>query len=270
MATSMERIAKLEWANYAATLPLARVTPELELVLRDDVILTSSQTFPTPDANHACLLRADARGARDLIAEVIAYFESRQLSTVIYVSPACAPRDLPARLLEAGFERQAEAEAWMVLEDLPHLNVPSTYPGVTVRPITGDQAIVFAEIFMASFNMPRDFAPVMAQLLEPSLGLPTVHHYLAFYEGQPIGACSVLRHGRFGVLGSTGVVSDHRGSGAATNLTVRAVRDARENGVETMMLQTTADTRLERLLRISGFKRAFARSCYVLCHESLD
>jgi N-acetylglutamate synthase-like GNAT family acetyltransferase len=119
---------------------------------------------------------------------------------------------------------------------------------------------------MDAFDLPGSLAPLMAQLLEPSIGLPSVHHYIALFKEQPIGTCSLIRHGSLGVLGSTAVVSEHRGRGSATTLAVRALTEARDLGVETVMLQTAADTWLERFLRISGFERAFARTCYVRTH----
>ena len=268
MDVSVARIAELERANYAATLPSARVTPGLEVKLRDDVILTSSEIFPTPDSNHACLFRATDEGADDLITEVTSLFQAKGLPVAIYVSPACTPSDLQDKLLGKGFEKQPEEEIWMALEGLSRFDIPSSYPGINVRPITKSEVILFAQVFMAAFDMPKSFAPMMAKLMKPSVGLPSVHHYLAFFEGQPIGTCSLLRHKSFGVLGSTGVVSEHRGHGAATSLAVRAATDAQECGVETLMLQTTADTPLERLLHISGFKGAFTRACYVLNDDS--
>jgi len=49
------RIAELERANYAATLPSADVTPGLDVLLREDVVLTWSTAFPTPTATmRAC------------------------------------------------------------------------------------------------------------------------------------------------------------------------------------------------------------------------
>jgi hypothetical protein len=267
MATSVERIAELEWVNYAATRTLAQVTPGLDVTLREDVVLTSSQAFPTPDTNHACLLRASPERADGLIQEVVEHFETRSVPPVVYVSPACVPADLPERLARASFERQPEVESWMVLERLSSFDMPSTHPGIMVRPIVKSEAVVFAEVFMAAFGMPLEFAPVMAQLVEPTVGAPGVHHYLALDEERPVGTCTLLRYEPFGVLGSVGVVPEHRRGGAATTLMVRAGTDAREAGVATLMLQTSASTPLERLLRISGFRRAFTRTCYVFSDE---
>ncbi|MDY7075337.1 MAG: GNAT family N-acetyltransferase [Chloroflexota bacterium] len=266
MNTTTERIARiaeLEWANYAATSATARVTPGLDVVLRDDVIITSSEAFPSPDANHACLLRATSQTVDSLIAEVTDYFKSKDLLPTLFISPACTPADLPERLLGWGFVKQRTEEAWVVL-DLLDFQIPALSHKVVIRRVAQDQALAFAEIFMAAFDLPSDFAPYMAQLLEPSLSLPGVRHYIALIDGQPVGTCSLIRHKNFGILGSAGVLLEHRKSGAATNLAIKAVTEAREQGIDTVMAQTMAGTWLERLLCISGFKRVFTRTCYTL------
>jgi GNAT superfamily N-acetyltransferase len=264
MNATLQYIADLERVNYVAMLAVAQVTPGLDLIIRDDVIITSSQTFPAPDTTHACLLRATPRAADDLIAEVIDHFESRNLPTSIFVSPACAPADLTGRLLSRGFVQQEASEAWLVLEDLQNFAMPATTSNVAVKLVTRDQVTTFAALFMAAFGMPVDFAPYMAQLLEPCIGLPGVYHYLACVDGQPIGTCSILCYENFGILGSAGVLPDHRRGGAATALAVQAATQALGEGVDTLVLQTAAGAPLERLLRISGFKPAFIRTCYTL------
>ena len=269
METSLERVAELERANYAAMVASAQVTPGLEVVLRDDVILTSNASLPSHDSNHACLLRTTVHGADRLISEVEGFFQGQGLPATVYVSPGCTPGDMAERLQERGFHKEAEEEAWMVLDNLSDFEMPSPYPGVTVKVVTPRDIDPFSEVFMRAFNLPGDFAPFMAQLLEPSVGLSSVRHYLALnHKDEPIGTCSLLFAGGFGVLGSAGVLREHRGSGAATTLAVRAATDARARGVDTLMLQTAADTWLERFLRTSGFKRAFTRSCYILDNAS--
>jgi len=264
MSVSPSRVVTLEWANYAATAPVADVTPGLDLDMGPDAILTASQVFPMPDTTHACLLRADAESADALIERVVGYFGDRNLPVTVYLSPACTPPDLEERLRAHGFVRQEGQEAWMVLEKLSAYRLPRFPRGVMVREARRGDAITVAETFMRAFGWPTDYAPLMAQLLEPSVDLDTVHHYLALIDGQAAGTCSLLRWGEYGVLGSAGVLPEHRGGGAATALSTRAASDARAQGVETLMLQTEAGTPLERLLRINGFSRAFVRACYTL------
>lgn len=258
------QIATMEWANYAATLPAAQVTPGLDVVMREDVVITRSELFPSPDANHACLLRATPQTADALIAEVSAYFRSKGLPATVFISPACTPADLPARLTAQGFVRQEAEEAWIALEHLLAFDIPAPFPHVVVEPVTPDNVHTFAEIFLTAFDLPVDFAAYMAQLLTPSLNLPTIHHYLALIDGQPAGVMSLLRYEDFGVFGSGGVLPAYRKHGVATNLTIQAAADAKAHGVDTLMGQTKAGTPLERLLRISGFRRVFTRTCYIL------
>lgn len=264
MTVSIERIAELEWANYAATQAIAQVTPGLDLVMEEDVIITSSPAFPMPDANHACLLRATPETIDPLIDRIVTHFQSLELPAVVYISEACTPADMHRPLRKRGFSRQRGQEAWMVYDDVGRIGIPPMPRRVDVRQIGGDQALTMAEVFMESFGLPGEFAPLMAQLLEPSIDLPEVHHYIAFVNQQPAGVCSLLRCGRFAVLGSAGVRPTFRGSRTATALTIKAMGDAQRHDIDTVMLQTTANTTLERLLRISGFQRAFTRTCYTL------
>jgi ribosomal protein S18 acetylase RimI-like enzyme len=263
MTATVDRIAELEWANYAATLDIARVTPGLDVVMDDEAIITCSPSFPIPDANHACLLRTTTETIDPLIDRIIHHFGSQDLPVTIYVSAACRPTDLSQRLLARGFS-QGDQESWMVYEDVGAINIPSPPRGIEVKQIGRDQALTMAQVFMKAFGMPVEFAPTMAHLLAPSIDLPEVHQYIASAGGRPAGVCSLHRHGRFAVLGSAGVLPGYRGSRVATALVVRAMEDAQKHDIDTVMLQTAANTTLERLLRINGFKRAFTRTCYSL------
>ncbi len=258
------RIAAMEWGNYAATLPAAQVTVGLDVVMREDVVITRSELFPSPDANHACLLRATPQTADALIAEVIAYFRSKGLPATVFLSPACTPADLPARLTRQGFVKQEAEEAWIALEQLLDFDIPAPFAHVVVEQVTPENVHTFAKIFLTAFDMPVDFAAYMAQLLAPSLNLPTIHHYLALVDEQPAGVMSLLRYENLGVFGSGGVLPAYRKRGVATNLTIRAAVDARAHGVDTLIGQTKAGTALEQLLCIAGFRRVFTRTCYTL------
>ena len=115
MKISVEEIATLERANYEANWAIAQITPGLDVCLRNDVVFTSSEVFPSPDTNHACLVQATAETVDDLISEIIAYYTAKELPPVIFVSPACTPSDLSRRLAGYGFEK-GDKEAWMTLD----------------------------------------------------------------------------------------------------------------------------------------------------------
>jgi hypothetical protein len=240
------------------------VTPGFDLILRDDVIITSSETFPSPDTTHACLLRSTPHGVDNLITEITTYFKSKNLPTTLFVSPACTPADLPERLLRQGFVRQEAEEAWLTFDNLLNFEVPPPVPGVAVKQMNEGEVMTFARIFMIAFELPLDGAPYMAQLMAPSVGLPGVYYYLAVLDEEPIGICSLICHRQVGILGSAGVMPAQRGSQASRNLVLQAACQAQQHGVETLVLQTTAGTSLERFLRLQGFKRAFTRISFSL------
>ena len=259
----VDRIADLELANYTASIAIAQVTPGLKVILEDDVIITASKAIPFPDANHACLLRATRQTTDNLISKIIEHFQSNNAPTTVFASPACTPADLPERLLRRGFVEQRAKDAWLVL-DLLNFKIPSLSTNATIKQITQDETLAFAQVFLTAFEMDVDFAPRTAQYIQPGTSLPTTHHYIAWLDEQAIGTYSLIRHENFGIMGSVGVLQAHRKNGIAADLATEALTKAREHGVDTIIVQTTADTKLERLLRTRGFDRVFTRTCYIL------
>ncbi len=263
MAVDIEKIIALEQANYEASEPIMAHMPGTELEIREEVILTRSVAFPAPDANHACLIRTSPEQADSLITEVVDYFRSENLPTTIFISPACTPTDLPQRLLQHGFTQQ-ETEVWLVYENIATTTAPRLAANIPVKQITPAEVPTFVDVFMKAFELPPEFAEGMAQAVEPSIGLPGVYHYLAYLDNEPVGTYSLICYKNIGILGSAGVLPHKRGKRTIFNLTVTAGQQAQQDGVDTLVLQTSAGFLLERLLRIYGFKKVFSRTSYTL------
>jgi hypothetical protein len=261
---TVEAISALERLNYVATQPMVAVTPGVELILRDDVIITSSQIFPTPDANHACLLQATRETAPALIAEVMEYFTSRELPPTFFVSPACTPEDLSDLLVARGFVRQNEQEAWMVLERGDDLVRSTPSPRVEVRRIDKSEAETFAGVFLKAFEMPEEYTAPMAEVLSPSIGLPGMFHYVATFDGEPLGVCTLICHEELAIFGSVGIVATLRGLKVLSALVAHAYADGYAWGCKRALIQTTAGGSLERFARITGLNTYFTRTCYTL------
>lgn len=263
MAVDIEEIITLERANYEASESIIANMPGTDLELRDDVVLTRSVVFPAPDTNHACLLRTLPEKADDLIAQVIDYYQSKELPPTIFISPACTPDDLPQRLLRHGFTQQ-ETEAWLVYENISTATAPRLSDKVPIKPITKDEVSIFVDVFMKSFELSPELAESMIEVIEPSVGLPGMYHYLGYLDDEPVGTFSLLCYKEFGILGSAGVIPHKRRRMVVANLLIGAGVQAQSNGVDTLMLQTTGGAVFERLLRISGFKKVFSRTSYTL------
>ena len=264
MKFDLEKIATLERINYLTMESAAKLTPGTEIILRPDMILTSSNTYLSPDANHACLLRTDPQKVDGLINEVIAYFTAHEMPPVVLVSPACLPSDLPQRLLARGFQRQEPDETWMVLENLQSRKIPTIEPNAEVKMIGRAEAPLFAEVMAASYEMPTEWVSVLADLIAPSIGAPGVTHFLAFMDEKPIATLTLMRYQNHVTIGSAGVLPEHRGGRTIFNMSVEVLDEAKRQGVETVLLQTSLGPIFERFLRICGFALAFKRHTYRL------
>jgi hypothetical protein len=262
MNSSIDRIGDLERINYIAALPVAQATPGVDLLIEADIILMSNELVPDADSTHACLLRTRPEAVDGLISRAIDHFSAKALPTTIFISPACAPADLAQQLLRRGFIKRDSVEAWLTF-DLYHFNIPPALPDLPVRQVTGEETCqTFVKVWAAVFDIPAEFAPLMVQLMLPSSTLPGVYHNIAFVHDQPAAVCSLICHQKFGILGGFGVMPEHRGGRVLSGLAIETMQQAQRYGVETLIVQTTADTRFERFLTINGFKRIFTRTGY--------
>jgi hypothetical protein len=260
----IQEVFRLERINYEALVPVAEVTPGLDLVIRSDVILTSSETFPAPDTTHACLLRATPETVDALLDEVVAYFLDRDLPVTVFVSPACTPDDLGDRLLQRGFYPHEGQESWVFLDRLEDIIFYSQREDVRLHRVGPEDVLVFAETFLKGFELPLEAAPVMADMLRPSVDLPTSFHYLARFEGHDVGTISLVKHQEYGIIGSTGILPEYRRSKVVVELFRAAYSEAQQQGIKHLFAQTEINSTAERLLLTNSFRRVFVRQGYTL------
>jgi hypothetical protein len=264
MHLNLQEIAEYERVMPLCMQPMIGVMPGVDVVLREDLSLISSTEYPSPDANQAFLLRATDETAEALIDEVIAYFNAKEVPAAIFTSPACTPSNLSQRLLRRGFVKQEPDESWLAYENLQAFKQPRTDPKIVVRQVESSEAGLFAEVMATAYEMPSEWVPVIANALGPSIGHPNFHHYLAFINQQPLATIIVMRHQNHATIGGAGVLSQHRGSSLIFNLAAHVLEQLRQEGVDSVVLQTTLGPIFERFLRICGFKLAFRRTGYTL------
>jgi hypothetical protein len=265
MSLDVQKIMEYEKILPLSMQPLVEVMPGCDVILRDDLSLISSQEYPAPDGNYASVLRTTKENADALIEEIVAYFKARDIQPAVFLSPACTPSDLAQRLLKRGFVRQEPDESWLVFEHLQKARVPKTDPKYEIRPVESKADVrLFAEIMMVAYEMPPEMAPMLVNVLEPTIGQPNTKHYLAYVNQEPAATMTLSRYKDYVIVGSGGVLPKHRGSSLVFNLGVQVLAQARQEGVDTILGQTTLGPIFERFLRICGFKFAFKRTGYIL------
>jgi hypothetical protein len=265
MNLAPQKIAELELIIPTVAQGLADVVPGVEVLLRDDIVILSSHSFPSADINRAYLFRTTPERTDALIDEVVDFFKVKDLPASIMVSPACQPDDLPQRLVSRGFVQLEVDEAWMVLEGLQKVRVPKIDKSVTVKRVENkDEVTTFAEIMTRAYDMPADWTPFLAQMLEPTITVPGFAHYLAFVKDVPAATLTLMRHKHYVTMGSAGVLPEYRGTRTIYNLAAEVIAEAKRDSVETIVIQTSLGPKFERYLRIVGFKLAFRRAEYKL------
>lgn len=265
MNLTPQKIAELELIIPTIAQGLVEAVPGVEVVLRDDIVILSSHSFQYSDINRAYLFRTTPECADALIDEVTEFFKARDLPASIMVSPACSPADLPRRLEARGFIRQETDEAWLVLEGLQKARVPKIDKSVTVKQVENRADVeTFANVMTGAYDMPADWAPFLAGMLEPTITVPGFAHYVAYVRGVPAATLTLMRQGPYATIGSGGVLPQYRGTRTIYNMAVEVLLEARRDGVETVVGQTSLGPKFERYLRIGGFKLAFRRTEYKL------
>lgn len=264
MNLDIQKIVEYETVIPNCIQALSNVMPGVNTILRDNLVLIDSKEYPSLDINRAFLLRETPEKIDDLIDEIITYFKERDLPATIMVSPACTPADLSQRLLKRGFVRREPDECWLVMEHIQARKVPRTDPKVVVKPVQKEDVGLFAETMVAAYEMAPDWAPMLEKALGPSIGHPNISHYLAFIDQKPVATVTTMQHEEYVVVGSGGVLPQHRGSNLLFNVSVVALAQARDKGADTILGQTTVGPMFERFLRICGFKQVFKRQGYIL------
>ncbi|MDE3245154.1 MAG: GNAT family N-acetyltransferase [Acidobacteriota bacterium] len=175
--------------------------------------------------------------------------------TVLEVSAGADPGLYPT-LSKRGYRIQMFQQVWMrELEDLP----PTPAPDVRVRPLQAGEAKLFASVVAAGF-FERD------ELNEEGLGimLPTTQAmgttcFLAFMEGEPMGAGTLgLSHG-VAALSGTSVRPKFRGRGGQGALIQARLAFAKERGCDVACSATMPHGPSQFNLQKMGFRAAYPK-----------
>ena len=254
---------ELEWSNYARTAYFATVVPGMEVNISSEVILITDPSVPLVDGNHAAMLRTPPDRADALIERIIKHYRDHGLKPYIVISPGCAPDDLPQRLEAHGFTQYGDPEVWLTLGKPFYADALRPSKTVAVHEIGSDEIPEFCRVMAIAYEMPEDTIPILARNFQYINGLPGIHNYLAYVNGQPVGCMSLFSYIGYGALGGAGVIPSARRADVAYTMAIYGYHDWKKDGNKVMVFQTVLP-KIERMLRIGGCQRRFTRTYYVL------
>jgi ribosomal protein S18 acetylase RimI-like enzyme len=210
----------------------------MRAVLEEDLVRTECgmdcDTF-----NAVCRARLSPRTADRRIREALGWFGGRPYSW--WLGPGDEPADLGSRLSDAGLSA-AETERAMAAS-LSELR-PAAPPGdLEIRRVQSLAELSdFARVNAANWSPPDENVMQFYDRAAPLLlgpGSP-IHLYVGYVEGKAVASAEMTVAG--GVAGLYGIstLAARRRRGYGTAMTLRPLLDARQDGIETAVLQASA------------------------------
>lgn len=207
-------------------------TPRYRVIMQPD--------FPVPGPNSAAFIRCSAQEADDVISEVAALFDDRNLPVMWVLDPGTAPVNFADFLVARGLVPDPHgAESAVMVLPMPHRFVTEVVQGLELRDGLADletfRAVdaVNAEAF-AGRTVDED--PVYLAQLERRLRnqkeVSGRHVILATIDGEPAGSAGLTIYPPAGaVLNGGAVRAKFRGLGIYRAMVAARIEMAREGGV---------------------------------------
>lgn len=178
----------------------------------------------------AAALSAD--DADEVVAESLALMKERGVPGSWHVGPSMRPDDLGERLLAAGFS-QGGGEPGMAVELAKLAETPAAPTGLRISRVQSDDVLrVWASTLARGFGEGEKEADWVAEVYRLEGYADPWRHYLGRLHGEPVATATIfLAAGVAGVyFVMTVPEARQRGIGAA--ITLAALQEARDSGIE--------------------------------------
>jgi GNAT superfamily N-acetyltransferase len=205
------------------------------------------------------------KGAEDgRIAEVLAWFRDKSVPWRWIVGPLSIPDDLGTRLVAAGM-RAASDHPGMVLRLDRMRDEPTEDPGLEVREVLDERDFsAWADVQRDTWELSEEADGAWREAhLRLGLGADRpLRNYLAVLDGEPVGGSAVFFAEGVAGIYNVCVVPSARGRGIGREVTLAALRTARELGYNLSTLGSS-DLGLPVYVRI-GYEEVCRIRVYVV------
>jgi len=231
------------WHNFLLSFP-----PSKDI---NGAIVICYPQLPINLSNHVADINVKEYEAEDLLNRVEEYFLSKGAPHVYFrITPLTRPKSFTSLLEEHGFIKETE-DLVMVFKGKPM--VDKLNPKVKVKEISENEIEVFSSLLLTIFEMPIQWKEGFDQLIRNML-LKVGKNYLAYFEGRPVGTCSLISFKRTGGIFNVGTLKEYRSLGIGTTLTLHAVLDSMSKGKNLHTLQTLKGGNAEQFYKKIGFE----------------
>ena len=234
----------------------------LHLVSDEGVIMSLATKADVLALNRIVGLGVETPATPDQLTRLIDIARHRGTKRLfVQLPPSHEPADLAAWTEAAGAKKY---NRWVRLwRDVN--NPPDAETDLEVRQLTSADALRSGEIVAESFGMPLDLAPWFGSIV----GQAGWVHFGAYDGDKLVSSAAIYVSGTTGWLGFAATLADYRGHGAQGALIRRRLDFARENGCDTVVVETAEQTpehsapSYRNMLRF-GFTEAYFRQNYMV------
>jgi GNAT superfamily N-acetyltransferase len=238
----------------------------LHLVFDEGVMLALATKADVLALNRIVGIGIDTPANRDQLTRLIDIARQRGTKRLfVQLAPSHRPDEL-ASWIEA--EGGSKYNRWVRLlrnvSDAPHVKTD-----LDVRQLTSKDALRSGEIVAESFGMPMELSPWFASIVGQAGGT-----HIGAYDGDKLVGCAAIYvSGSVGWLGFAATLADYRGHGAQGALISRRIAYARENGCDSVVVETAEQTpdhsapSYRNMLRF-GFTEAYFRQNYIVIMQN--
>lgn len=203
-----------------------------------DLVRVTSEV-PHPMCNYVHHSRFSEKDAGQRVDEVLDHFKSRNLPISWLVGPSCRPSNLTKELMSRGFVHDGDMAGMTV--DLRHFNEDLPDPeDLVIKRVENDRD---SQHYLKPLGIGFDFPESVVQgwgRINASHGfdprLPRLD-YVAMADGKPVSCTTMFKNRDAAGIYCVATVPEMRRRGAATALIVNALREARDEGYGTGLLQ---------------------------------
>ena len=220
-------------------------------------VLFTAERPDAPEFDLALIDRVADDAAELTLSRIDRHFREHRRTPRIRLTPRSTPGHWPAILRHAGFHETDGRHVYLLA---PETFRPPTNPAIRIeRVVTPDDADLFSAIQVAAFGIAPEHRAWDRDLARRHLAVGERIFYLAWLDGQAVGAAmSTPAEDGTTLLSGLATLPDARRQGVATSLLRRRVDDARNWGSTTIFSTALADGYPARLYERLGFIPLFA------------
>lgn len=202
--------------------------------------------LPTSMFNGVFRVRMATSEPRDIegrITSALQPFRARNLAAFWMIGPSTEPSDLAAYLLASGL-RHLDDAAGMAADLTTAGADPQSPPKLTIRLVHDKRTLAD---FNAAMNRGFGASPAIREgflelftSLGVGRGLPLLH-YVGYLRGAAVSSATLFRGSDVAGIYNVATVTEARGQGIGTAMTLAAMRDARALGYRAAVLHATPE-----------------------------